>query len=185
MIFSLPFRIFSLPFSRNAAFSPYLLHYFTPLARKFTPLTPRRISNVFFTPYLCSRNRNTTGCGSFRFCAQRCFLFKFLTHHRVHEVFSEFYNLVIQTTEGRKNPGNTKWGVTWMHPRSFVARLLWMTMMKSSGAPPCHPERSEGSREHQGEHKWMHTRSFVAPLLWMTSGGRERKDSVRLRVTLW
>ena len=39
---------------------------FTPHARYFTAPALHGIPNVFFTPYLCSRNRNTTGCGSFR-----------------------------------------------------------------------------------------------------------------------
>ena len=97
-----------------------------------------------------------------------------------HSERSEDGLLRTPSEKSREHQGEHK----WMHTRSFVAPLLWMTMMK---ALPCHSDdrREEESRKHKGGYKWMHTRSFVAPLLWMTSGGRERKDSVRLRVTRW
>ena len=85
------------------------------LQEDYTPLT--------FAPVISY----TLVAGVFRLARGGCFLFSYL----LTTEYTEFLSLliVIQTNEVRKNLGNTRWGVTWMYTRSFVALLLWMTMM--------------------------------------------------------
>ena len=89
------------------------------LQEDYTPLT--------FAPVISYK----LVAGVFRLARGGCFLFSFLLTTEYTEYHGVFLSLliVIQTNEVRKDLGNTRWGVTWMYTRSFVAMLLWMTMM--------------------------------------------------------